>query len=65
LLRDTHGRPSDEKYTQSVYYAFQDEISTGQNADLKKATQKGLPTIQDHLQMAQALAAKKGVSASQ
>jgi predicted outer membrane protein len=43
--------------------AFQKEISDGQNADLKKAAQKALPTIQDHYKMAQALAAKKGVSA--
>jgi putative membrane protein len=42
--------------------AFQKEISDGQNADLKKAAQKALPTIEDHLKMAQALAAKKGVS---
>jgi len=43
--------------------AFQKEISDGQNADLKKAAQKALPTIQDHYKMAQDLATKKGVSA--
>ncbi len=43
--------------------AFQKEISDGQNADLKAAAQKALPTIQDHYKMAQALATKKGVSA--
>ena len=53
-----------EGHTKAVA-AFQDEINNGQNADLKKAAQNGLPTIQHHLQMAQSLAAKKGVSASQ
>lgn len=43
--------------------AFQKEISDGQNADLKKAAQKALPTIQEHSQMAQDLAKKKGVTA--
>jgi putative membrane protein len=43
--------------------AFQREISDGQNADLKKAAQKALPTIQQHYQMAQDLANQKGVAA--
>ena len=43
--------------------AFRKEISDGQNADLKKAAQKALPTIQEHAQMAQDLAKKKGVTA--
>jgi putative membrane protein len=43
--------------------AFQKEISDGQNADLKKAAQKALPTIQKHYQMAQDLAKQKGVAA--
>jgi len=43
--------------------AFQKEISDGQNADLKKAAQKALPTIQKHYQMAQDLAKQKGVTA--
>jgi predicted outer membrane protein len=43
--------------------AFQKEISDGQNADLKKAAQKALPTIQEHSHMAQDLAKKKGVTA--
>jgi putative membrane protein len=43
--------------------AFQKEISEGQNADLKRAAQKALPTIQEHSQMAQDLAKKKGVTA--
>lgn len=42
--------------------AFQKEISDGQNTDLKKAAQKALPTIQEHYQMAQQLASKKGIS---
>lgn len=43
--------------------AFQKEISDGQNADLKKAAQKALPTIQKHYQMAKDLAKQKGVVA--
>jgi putative membrane protein len=43
--------------------AFQTEADSGQNADLKKAAQKALPTIKQHLKMAQQLAAKKGVTA--
>jgi putative membrane protein len=42
--------------------AFEKEISDGQNADLKKAAQKALPTIKEHYQMAQQLASKKGVA---
>ena len=43
--------------------AFQKEVSDGQNADLKKAAQKALPTIRQHSQMAQELAKKKAVTA--
>ncbi|GJH12829.1 DUF4142 domain-containing protein [Caballeronia novacaledonica] len=46
---------------QKAVAAFQKEAQEGQNADLKKAAAKALPTIQHHLEMAQALAAKKGV----
>jgi putative membrane protein len=42
--------------------AFEKEASDGQNADLKKAAQKALPTIEEHYQMAQQLATKKGVT---
>ncbi|WGS55282.1 DUF4142 domain-containing protein (plasmid) [Paraburkholderia sp. D15] len=42
--------------------AFEKEISDGQNADLKKAAQKALPTIKEHYQMAQQLANKKGIT---
>ncbi|SEJ75210.1 DUF4142 domain-containing protein [Paraburkholderia diazotrophica] len=42
--------------------AFEKEIANGQDAKLKKAAQDALPTIQKHYQMAQDLAAKKGVS---
>jgi putative membrane protein len=42
--------------------AFEKEVSDGQNADLKKAAQKALPTIKEHYQMAQQLASKKGVA---
>lgn len=41
--------------------AFKKEIADGQNADLKKLAQKGLPEIEHHYQLAQALAKKKGV----
>ncbi|WP_061151875.1 hypothetical protein [Caballeronia arvi] len=40
--------------------AFHREAQEGQNADLKKAPQTALLTIQQHLKMAQYLAAKKG-----
>lgn len=42
--------------------AFEKESSDGQNADLKKAAQKALPTIKEHYQMAQELATKKGAA---
>jgi len=43
--------------------AFQDEIANGQDAKLKSAAQKALPTIEKHYQMAQDLAKKKNVTA--
>jgi predicted outer membrane protein len=46
----------------SAIAAFEKEISDGQNADLKKAAQKALPTIKEHYKMAQDLAVKKGVA---
>ncbi|TCK32723.1 putative outer membrane protein [Paraburkholderia sp. BL8N3] len=46
---------------QKAVEAFKKEAESGQNADLKKAAQKALPEIQEHLKMAQDLAAKKGV----
>jgi predicted outer membrane protein len=46
---------------QKAVAAFQKEADGGQNPDLKKAAQKALPTIQEHLKMAEGLAAKKGV----
>jgi putative membrane protein len=45
--------------------AFQDEAQNGQDASLKKAAQKALPTIQHHYAMAQELAKKKNVMASE
>jgi predicted outer membrane protein len=47
---------------QKAIAAFEKEASDGQNADLKKAAQKALPTIKEHYQMAQQLASKKGVA---
>jgi putative membrane protein len=46
---------------QKAVETFQKEADGGQNASLKKAAQKALPTIQEHLKMAQALASKKNV----
>jgi putative membrane protein len=46
---------------QEAVQAFQKEAQDGQNAKLKNAAQKALPTIEGHLKMAQELAAKKGV----
>jgi predicted outer membrane protein len=68
-LKGLKGKEFDTVYIKSVgvqghqkaVEAFQKEAESGQNADLKKAAAKALPTIQDHLKMAQALAAKKGV----
>jgi putative membrane protein len=68
-LKGLHGKEFDTAYIQKVgvqghqeaVQAFQKEAQDGQNASLKKAAQKALPTIQEHLKMAQELAAKKGV----
>ncbi|MDR5798043.1 DUF4142 domain-containing protein [Caballeronia sp. LZ008] len=68
-LRPLKGREFDSMYIKKVgveghekaVEAFQKEAQQGQNAELKKAAQKALPTIEHHLQMAKALAAKKGV----
>lgn len=68
-LKNLHGKAFDQAYIQKVglqghqdaLTAFRKEISDGQNADLKQAAQKALPTIDEHYKMAQDLAAKKGV----
>jgi predicted outer membrane protein len=69
-LKQLNGKEFDQAYIQKVgleghqsaIAAFEKEISDGQNADLKKAAQKALPTIKEHYKMAQDLAAKKGVA---
>jgi putative membrane protein len=69
-LKPLKGKAFDQAYIQKVgleghkqaVAAFEKEIADGQNADLKKAAQKALPTIQEHYRMAQELATKKGVS---
>ncbi|MBT2789873.1 DUF4142 domain-containing protein [Paraburkholderia strydomiana] len=69
-LKPLKGKEFDQAYIQKVgleghkqaIAAFEKEISEGQNADLKKAAQKALPTIKEHYQRAQELAAKKGVT---
>ncbi|WP_250534049.1 DUF4142 domain-containing protein [Caballeronia sp. AZ10_KS36] len=68
-LKGLKGKEFDTAYIQKVgvqghqeaVEAFRKEAEGGQNADLKKAAQKALPTIEQHLKMAQDLAAKKGV----
>jgi predicted outer membrane protein len=70
-LSGLHGKEFDTTYIRQIglaghekaVAAFQTEADSGQNADLKKAAQKALPTIKEHLKMAQQLAAKKGVTA--
>jgi putative membrane protein len=70
-LKPLKGKEFDQAYIQKVgleghktaIAAFEKELSDGQNADLKKAAQKALPTIKEHYKMAQNLAAKKGVAA--
>jgi len=69
-LKPLKGKEFDDAYIKKVgleghkttIAAFEKEIADGQNADLKKAAQKGLPTIQEHYKKAQQLAAKKGVT---
>ena len=68
-LKPLHGKQFDTAYIQHMgvqghqdaMQLFQKEAQEGQNAKLKQAAQKALPTIQEHLKMAQDLAAKKGV----
>lgn len=71
-LKGLQGQAFDKVYIQKIgveghrqaVHAFETEASSGQNADLKKAAQKALPTIRLHYQMAQQLAKKKGIGAS-
>ncbi|PMS21730.1 hypothetical protein C0Z18_07740 [Trinickia dabaoshanensis] len=68
-LKPLKGKEFDDAYIAKIglkghedaVAAFKKEISDGQNADLKKLAQKGLPTIEHHYQLAQQLAKKKGV----
>jgi putative membrane protein len=69
-LRPLKGKAFDNAYIAKVglkghedaIAAFKTEISDGQNADLKKLAQKGLPVVEEHYRMAQTLAKKEGVS---
>ena len=69
-LKTLKGKTFDQAYIAKVgveghkqaVAAFEKEISDGQDAKLKKAAQDALPTIRKHYQMAQDLAAAKGVS---
>jgi len=71
-LKGLQGQAFDKVYIQKLavdghrqaVQAFEAEAKNGQNADLKKAAQSALPTIQLHYDMAVKLAKKKGVSAS-
>jgi putative membrane protein len=68
-LKGLSGTAFDQAYIKQVgveghekaVEAFQKEADSGQTASLKKVAQKALPTIQEHLKMAQALASKKNV----
>lgn len=67
-LRPLKGAEFDKAYAQKVgveghkdaIQAFQREIADGQNADIKKAAQKALPTVEEHYRMSQTLAQKVG-----
>jgi putative membrane protein len=69
-LRPLKGKQFDDAYIAEVglqghrqaIAAFQREASSGQVPQIREAARKALPTIQHHLQMAQELAQKKGVS---
>jgi predicted outer membrane protein len=69
-LKPLKGAEFDKAYVEKVgleghkqtIAAFKDEIANGQNADLKRAAQKALPTIERHYKMARDLAQKLGVS---
>jgi predicted outer membrane protein len=69
-LKGLKGKAFDQAYISRVgveghkqaIAAFEKEIADGQNAKLKEAAKDALPTIKKHYQMAQDLAAKKGVS---
>lgn len=69
-LRALKGKEFDHAYIQKVgleghkqaVAAFKKEAADGHDPKLKKAAQDALPTIEKHFQMAQDLAAKKGVS---
>jgi putative membrane protein len=69
-LKPLKGKEFDQAYIQKVgveghkqaVAAFKKEAADGQDPKLKKAAQDALPTIEKHFQMAQDLAAKKGVS---
>ncbi|SAL78175.1 membrane protein [Caballeronia peredens] len=68
-LKALHGKDFDDAYIRKVgvqghqeaVQVFRKEAQEGQNAKLKEAAHKALPTIEQHLKMAQELAAKKGV----
>jgi predicted outer membrane protein len=69
-LKPLKGKEFDQAYIQKVgleghkeaIAAFEKEAADGQNAKLKEAAQKALPTIKEHYQMARDLATK-GVAA--
>jgi putative membrane protein len=69
-LRPLKGKQFDDAYISKVglqghreaFAAFQREVAGGQVARIREAVRKALPTIQHHLQIAQQLARKKGLS---
>ncbi len=70
-LKAVKGKDFDTLYIQKIALqghkdaiaAFEAEIQNGQNADLKKAAEKALPTIKMHYAVAKKLASAKSVSA--
>ena len=68
-LRSLKDAEFDKAYAQKVGLdghkealdAFKKEASDGQNASLKKAAQKALPTLEEHYKRAQDLAKKVGI----
>lgn len=69
-LKGLKGKEFDDAYIKQVgvaghqkaVMAFQDEVGNGTNMALKHGASMGLPKIEGHLRMAQALAKKKGVT---
>ncbi|TCF97484.1 hypothetical protein BZM26_31220 [Paraburkholderia strydomiana] len=72
-INDLRGAEFDKAYIEQVALAgeqkalsaFQAEIASGRDPQLKDAAKKALPTIQEHYAMAQELAKRKHLTAAQ